>query len=75
MWVWVARWLKKEGKEDEIRQAAESVRGHWRETSLDVGFDPDKAVTIAESDEEIRVGIAEEVDEQFREGPGSWRYY
>lgn len=75
MWVWVARWLKKKGKEDGIKKTAESVRDHWREVALDQGFDPDKSVTMAESDAEIRVGIAEEMDMEFREGPGEWRYY
>jgi hypothetical protein len=73
MWVTVARWLKKEGNEDEIMKAAEAVRDHWREVSMDQGFDPDKAVTIDNGETELRVGIAEDVDKVFREGPGGWR--
>lgn len=74
-WIWVARWLKTPGKEEQVKQAAEGVRHHWREVALDEGFDPDKNVTVAEGEKEIRVGISEEMDEEFREGPGSWRYY
>jgi hypothetical protein len=74
-YVWVARWLKKEDNQEEVKQAAESVRKHWREVAKDTGFDPDKAVTVAEGEKEIRVGIAEDMDMQFREGPGSWRFY
>lgn len=74
-YVWVARWIKKKGREEEVKEAAEAVRDHWREVALDTGFDPDKAVTVAEGKAEIRVGIAEDMDTAFREEPGSWRYY
>lgn len=74
-WIWVARWIKAPGKEAGVKQAAEAVRQHWREAALDQGLDPDKNVTVAEGDREIRVGISEEMDEEFREGPGEWRYY
>lgn len=74
-WIWVARWLKKEDNEEDVKQAAEAIRKHWEEVALDQGLDPGKNVTIAESEKEIRVGISEEMDEVFREGPGEWRYY
>lgn len=74
-WIWVARWLKKPGNEAEIKVAAENIRKHWQDVALDEGMDPDKNVTVAEGDKEIRVGISEEMDEEFREGPGEWRYY
>lgn len=75
MWVWVARWVKKDGKVDEAKQAAENIKNHWREVAQDEGFDPDKNVTVAESDKLIAVGISEEMDMEFREGPGAWRHY
>ncbi len=75
MWIWVARWLKKDENLDEVKKSAENIRDHWREVALDVGFDPAKNVTVAEGDKEIRVGISEEMDMAFREEPGTWRYY
>ena len=75
MWIWVARWLKKDENLDEVKKSAENIRDHWREVALDVGFDPAKNVTVAEGDKEIRVGISEEMDMAFREEPGKWRYY
>lgn len=75
MWIWVARWLKRPGQEEALRQAAGHIRRHWEEVCLDVGFDPAKNVTMAESDKEIRVGVSEELDLSFREEPGEWRYY
>lgn len=74
-WIWVARWLKKPEALDEVRKAADVIRKHWEENALDQGLDPAKNVTVAEGDKEIRVGISEEMDEEFREGPGEWRYY
>lgn len=74
-WIWVARWLKKESNEADVKPAAEAIRKHWEEVALDQGLDPAKNVTIAEGEKEIRVGISEEMDEVFREGPGEWRYY
>ncbi len=73
MWVWVARWIKKENNQEELRQDAKKISNHWREVALDVGFDPDKNVTVEEGDRQIRVGISEEMDMEFREGPGGWR--
>lgn len=75
MWIWVARWLKKDKNLDEVKRSAENIRDHWREVALDVGFDPAKNVTVAEGDKEIRVGISEEMDMAFREEPGEWRFY
>ena len=75
MWIWVARWLKRPGQEEALRQAAGHIRRHWEEVCLDVGFDPAINVTLAENDKEIRVGISEEVDRSFREEPGEWRYF
>ena len=75
MWIWVARWLVRPGREEAVRQAAENVRRHWQEVCLDVGFDPARNVTVAESDKEIRVGVSEDLDATFREEPGEWRYY
>jgi hypothetical protein len=73
MWQWVGRWRKVESKLDRIKDAADAVRTHWEEVALDQGYDPDKNVTVQESDHEIRVGISEEMDMTFREGPGGWR--
>jgi hypothetical protein len=75
MWIWVARWLKRSGQEEDLRRAAGTVRKHWEDVCLDVGFDPTRNVTVAESDKEIRVGISEELDANFREEAGTWRYY
>ncbi|MFP5257558.1 MAG: hypothetical protein ACLGQH_00925 [Acidobacteriota bacterium] len=75
MWIWVARWIKRPGQEEALRQAAGHIRRHWEEVCLDVGFDPTKNVALAESDKEIRVGISAELDLSFREEPGEWRYY
>jgi hypothetical protein len=74
-WIWVARWLRKAGNEAEVRQAAENVRNHWQESALDQGLDPAKNVTVAENEKEIRVGISEEMDAEFREASGGWRHY
>ncbi len=73
MWVWVARWLKKGDNLEEIKNFAEKVKDHWREVALDVGRDPELNVTLDEGEKEIRVGISEEMDMQFREEPGGWR--
>ncbi len=48
---------------------------HWREVALDQGLDPDKNVVRAESERLISVGISEEMDMEFREEPGEWRFY
>jgi len=74
-WIWVARWLKKPDQLDAVRKAAENVRKHWEESALDQGLDPARNVTVAEGDKEIRVGISEEMDQEFREEPGDWQYY
>jgi len=73
MWVWVARWLKKENNTDLVKKDAEKVSNHWREVALDVGLDPEVNVTISEGEREVRVGISEEMDMHFREQPGEWR--
>lgn len=73
MWIWVARWLKRSDVDD-VRQAAARIRKHWEDVCLDVGYDPEKNVTVAENEQEIRVGISEAVDASFREEPGAWRY-
>lgn len=74
-WIWVARWPKKPDNRDEVKQAAQNIRAHWEQVALDEGLDPAMNVATAEGDKEIRVGISEEMDEIFREGPGEWRYY
>ncbi len=73
MWVWVARWLKKKDNLEEIRKDADKIRTHWQEVALDIGLDPEKNVTVSESENEVRVGITEEMDMTFREQPGEWR--
>jgi len=75
MWIWVGRWVKKEGRTDEARIAAESVKRHWEEVALDVGLDPAENVSLAENEKMIAVGISEEMDTLFREGGGAWQYY
>jgi hypothetical protein len=74
-WIWVARWLKKPGNEEQVREAARNIRKHWEEVALDQALDPAKNVTLAEGAKEIRVGISEEMDIEFREEPGEWRFY
>ena len=74
-WIWVARWLKKPGNEAGVKDAAEAIRKHRLESALNQGLDPAKNVTVAEGEKEIRVGISEEMDEEFREASGEWRYY
>lgn len=75
MWVWVARWVKNDKNIEEIRAAASHVAKHWREVALDQGLDPDKNVVQAESERLVSVGISEEMDMEFREEPGEWRFY
>jgi hypothetical protein len=73
MWVWVARWLKKNDNLKEIQRDADKVRNHWSEVALDVGLDPELNVTVLDGEREVRVGISEEMDLHFREQPGEWR--
>jgi hypothetical protein len=72
-WAWVGRWIKSEKNAEKLRETAEGVRDHWREVALDRGLDPDKNVIMQESDTQIRVGISETMDEEFRSEPGTWR--
>jgi hypothetical protein len=74
-WRWVGRWVKTAGKEEEHRKAAETTRDHWREVALDVGLDPDKNVTLSESEKMLAVAITEQMDTLFREEGTSWQYY
>lgn len=69
-WIWVFRWRKSEGKEEEARETTAKVRKHWEEAALDQGLDPAKNVILQEFDHEIRVGISEEMDEDFSLGGG-----
>jgi len=73
MWVWVARWLKKDDNLKEIQRDADKVKTHWSEVALDVGLDPELNVTVLDGEREVRVGISEEMDLFFREQPGEWR--
>lgn len=73
MWVWVARWLKKDNNLQEIQRDADKVKNHWSEVALDVGLDPELNVTVLDGEKELRVGISEEMDLYFREQPGEWR--
>ena len=73
--IWIARWAKGETAPGLAMRAAMPVRDHWRELALDQGLDPDENVCLAESDAMVAVGLSPEMDEEFREGPGAWRYY
>ncbi|WP_278248037.1 hypothetical protein [Pseudodesulfovibrio hydrargyri] len=42
---------------------------------MDVGLDPARNVIRTEVDDEVRIGISEDMDEFYREAPGSWRFY
>ncbi|EPR37211.1 hypothetical protein dsx2_1154 [Desulfovibrio sp. X2] len=75
MWIWVGRWVRKQGQEKTARSAAEGVRMHWRDVALDVGLDPDMNVVLAESEKMLAVGISQELDEVFREEGTAWQYY
>jgi len=69
-WIWIFRWRKKEGKELEAREITSKVREHWEELAQDQGLDPAKNVILQEFDKEIRVGISEEMDDDFSQGGG-----
>ncbi|WP_338667783.1 hypothetical protein [Pseudodesulfovibrio methanolicus] len=58
-----------------LREKANRVQHYLEEIALDVGLDPNKNVTRVEVDDEVRIGISEEMDEFYREAPGSWRFY
>lgn len=58
-----------------LREKADRVQHYLEEIALDVGLDPNKNVTRTEVDDEVRIGISEEMDEFYREAPGSWRFY
>lgn len=73
--IWIARWPKGQTDPDTALRAAEAVRDHWKELALDQGFDPDKNICLAQSDTMVAVGLSPEMDAEFREGPGEWRFY
>ncbi len=58
-----------------LRERADQVQHHLEEIALDVGLDPAKNVTRADTGTEIRIGVSEYMDEYYREAPGTWRHY
>jgi hypothetical protein len=68
-WQAVARWHIKEGKTEELLEAAEKIRKHWQEIALDVGLDPEKNVILEQDENEVRVAVSMEMDQYFSEGP------
>lgn len=61
--------------DETIRTRADQVQHHLEEIALDVGLDPTLNVTRSETDDEIRIGISEYMDQYYREAPGTWRHY
>ncbi|EGB14495.1 hypothetical protein DND132_1286 [Pseudodesulfovibrio mercurii] len=75
-YVTAARFDRNRLKNDEaLREKAEGVQRHLEEIALDVGLDPSRNVIRAEVGDEVRIGISEDMDEYYREAPGSWRFY
>ncbi len=58
-----------------VKNKVDGVKHHLEELALDNGFDPEKNVTLLNTDGEVRVGVSEEFDLFLREAPGAWRYY
>jgi hypothetical protein len=75
-YVTAARFDKNRLKTDKaLRDEADRVQNYLEEIALDVGLDPNRNVTRAVVGDEVRIGISEEMDEFYREAPGSWRFY
>lgn len=75
-YVTAARFPRRKYDEEEaVRRKADGIRKHLEELALDVGLDPEVNVTLAEEDDEVRIGLSEEFDLYLREAPGEWRWY
>jgi hypothetical protein len=72
MWIWIARWMKRESNIVDATRDAENVYKHWREVALDVGLDPDANVTKEESATQIRVGISKGFNQYIADEMGDW---
>lgn len=72
--VMINNWRVDNNQPAMARRAAEATRQHWEEVALDHGYDPSN-VCVSEHDGEIRVGLSEEMYEDFRLGTGGWSFY
>jgi hypothetical protein len=75
-YVTAARFDKNRLETDEaLREKANRIQHYLEEIALNVGLDPSRNVTRVVVDDEVRIGISEDMDEFYREAPGSWRFY
>ena len=70
----INNWRVNVASPEAARNAADLTRRHWEEVALDHGYSPDN-VCVTERDGEIRVGLSEEIYEDFRLGTGGWSFY
>lgn len=85
MFTTVARFRKSRLENDaEAREKMESIRSHLEGLALDLGFAPEENIKVedlsqpdagVDPQDEVRIGISQEMDEFLREAPGDWRYY
>ncbi|QGY40341.1 hypothetical protein GM415_09445 [Pseudodesulfovibrio cashew] len=75
-YITAARFPRDRFHEDEALQLrADQVQHHLKNIALDVGLDPALNVIRTETDNEVRIGISEYMDQYYREAPGAWRHY
>ena len=72
--VMINNWRVNAKAPEAARRAADLTRKHWEEVALDHGYGPEN-VCLSEGDGEIRVGLSEEMYEDFRLGTGGWSFY
>lgn len=79
MYTTVARFKKNDLEHPEVRAKLDGLREHLEGLALDSGLDPELNIretrATDEGQEEVRLGISEEMDLYLREAPGEWRYY
>jgi hypothetical protein len=74
MYLTAARFQRESyDSEESVRRRVDHLRKHLDELALDVGLDPERNVTVSMGEEEVRVGVSEEMDLYLREAPGEWR--
>lgn len=61
--------------DESVRSRADQIQHHLEEIALDVGLDPARNVKRVETEDEVRIGVSEYMDEYYREAPGAWRHY
>ncbi|MFV0423597.1 hypothetical protein [Oleidesulfovibrio sp.] len=49
------------------------VKRHIEELALDVGLVPERNVLLSVTEQEVRLGVSEEMDAYLRESSGGWR--